>query len=168
MRLLSQICLSLTLLSPVLSLPSNLIVKESVAKPEGWFETSSTLSQSKLLDFKIGLKQPRLFTLQSKLDQFYDPETVQTSTERFSAEEIASHLEPEQADVEKVSKWLQENGVEFNQEALDKLGGWIKVKVDVQKAEKMFDAKFSEFQNEMDGKKLIRTLKYSLPKDLSK
>lgn len=167
MKFLSQLCLSLTLLSPVLSLPSSFVVKESVLEPEGWTETSSTLSQSQLLDFKIGLKQPKLFTLQSKLGQFYDPETVQTSTEKFSAEEIASHLEPEQADVEKVSKWLQQNGVEFNQEALDKFGGWIKVKVDVQKAEKMFDAKFSEFQNEMDGKKMIRTLKYSLPKDLS-
>lgn len=109
---LSSILSTLFLTSSLtLALPSNLLLKESTSIPEGWSQLSTPPPEDTLLTFKLGLKQPKLFRLQDKLQTLFDPSVIQTSTESLSKEEIDAHLKPDTQDLENVKAWLKKNEV---------------------------------------------------------
>lgn len=89
---------------------------------------------------------------------------IQTSTESLSKEEIDAHLKPDTQDLENVKAWLKKNEVALVGESEN--SDWLTIKAPVSKADEMLGAKFTVFQNENNGKRLTRTLQYSLPTDV--
>ena len=63
-----------------------------------------------------------------------------------------------------VNVWLKANGL--NATAISPSGDWIRVDVPVVKANELFDADFTVFTNDANGKQTIRTMSYSLPSEL--
>ena len=71
---------------------------------------------------------------------------------------------PSQDSVNAVNAWLKEVGVTAT--TISPAGDWLSVSVPISKANELFDADFSVFKHTETGKEAIRTLSYSIPKEL--
>ena len=77
---------------------------------------------------------------------------------------MESFVAPKQETVDAVMAWLKENDIEATKAS--PAGDWLSFSIPVSKANELFDADFTVFTNDANGKQTIRTMSYSLPSEL--
>lgn len=61
--------------------------------------------------------------------------------------------------------WLSENGITATPES--DAGDWLSFNVPVKQASALFDAEYHVYEHKASGTKGVRTMKYSVPQELS-
>ncbi len=85
----------------------------------------------------------------------------------LSKEDVDALVAPHPESVETLNSWLQHHGIDPEQAIYRSGGGdWITHRVTVAQAEKMLGTKYNVYRRPETGTYIVRTLKYSLPRDL--
>lgn len=85
----------------------------------------------------------------------------------LSKEDVDALVAPHPESVETLNSWLQHHGIDPEQAVYRSGGGdWITHRVTVAQAEKMLGTKYNVYHRPETGSYIVRTLKYSLPRDL--
>ncbi|KAK2882362.1 hypothetical protein FQN49_000417 [Arthroderma sp. PD_2] len=128
-------------------------VEEVSELPIGWQQLQDAPEPTYPLSISIALRQSSASRSHERLTY---------SSSHLSAEEVRSLRAPDQADVDAVMLWLQENGIEDATLKDD----WIHVRTTVCKAESLLDMDVRLYS--FKGKPpTLRTKKYSVPDSLS-
>ena len=76
-------------------------------------------------------------------------------------------MAPHPDSVEAVNSWLEFHDIDpLNSVYRSGSGDWVTLRISVDLAEKMLNAKYNIYRHTTSGKEVIRTLSYSLPKEL--
>ena len=76
-------------------------------------------------------------------------------------------MAPHSNSVEAVNSWLEFHGIDpLNSVHRSGGGDWVTLRVPVDLAEKMLSAKYNIYRHTSSGEEVVRTLSYSLPKEL--
>lgn len=131
--------------------------------PKGW-EFQSLPPPNTLIDLRLGLKSGRLEELFSHLSQTSDP-----SHERYgnhlSKEEVDELVAPHGDTISIVEEWLKHHAVQGSSSA--GAGDWVNIRLPVKDAERMLDTQFGVYHHASSGEVVLRSLSYSLPRDLA-
>ncbi|KAI0738095.1 family S53 protease [Daedaleopsis nitida] len=84
--------------------------------------------------------------------------------QHLSKEEVEELVAPKQESVDMVYAWLAEHDI--TPKTISPAGDWLAFDVPVSKANELFDAEFSVFEQEDSDMDAIRTLSYSIPAEL--
>jgi tripeptidyl-peptidase-1 len=130
----------------------------STFAPAGKPDASSTLN------LRVALTPTDIKGLEKAL---YDVSTPGNALygQHLSFDEVKAFTSPEPAAVTAVSQWLNENGA-TNVKITGAYSDWIDFTVPVATADTMFNTNFESFVHIASGRKLVRTLQYSIPQDL--
>lgn len=142
----------------------DLVEKHSwVDVPQGWsFET--TAPQDYIFDLRIGLKPTGMDQLIDDLMEISDP-SHDRYAQHLSKADVASFMTPHSSSVEAVESWLAFHNI-------DRIGRvgvgseWVTLRLSVAEAERLLGAKYHIFHNSASGQRVVRTLAYSLPREL--
>lgn len=87
--------------------------------------------------------------------------------QHLSKEETEEFVRPRPESTEAVEAWLEAHGV-AEDGIIHRTGGgdWITVRVSVAQAERMLGTKYNVFHHPKSGEKVVRTMSYSLPREL--
>ncbi|KAL0573726.1 hypothetical protein V5O48_008222 [Marasmius crinis-equi] len=130
--------------------------------PEGW-EFHSLPSPNTLVDLRLGLKSARLDELIYHLGQTSDP-THERYGQHLTKEQVEELVAPHRDTASIVEEWLTHHGIEGT--ASSPAGDWVTVRLPVKDAEKMLNAEYGLYHHPASKDTVLRTLSYSLPKDL--
>ncbi|KAL0069551.1 hypothetical protein AAF712_003209 [Marasmius tenuissimus] len=130
--------------------------------PPGW-ELRSIPSPDTPIDLRLGLKSARLEELLYHLGQTSDP-AHERYGQHLSKEQVDELVAPHKDTVTIVEEWLAHHGVHsFGSTAG---GDWVTIRVPVKDAERMLDAKYGLYHHTATKDTALRTLGYSLPREL--
>ncbi|KAL1975297.1 hypothetical protein VTN31DRAFT_3689 [Thermomyces dupontii] len=138
------------------------VVERLTAVPDGWVKKERA-APSASVQFRLGLQQENLKELEQLALNVATP-GHELYRKHLKRDEIKSLLRPSAAVSEKILSWLRNEGVPDDRIQDD--GSWVKFTVPVSTAEKLLNTEFYVFRNEKTGSELIRTLEYSVPKDI--
>ncbi|KAA1136950.1 hypothetical protein PGTUg99_000771 [Puccinia graminis f. sp. tritici] len=118
------------------------------------------------MTLQIGLRNTRLEnSIDDLLERMSDPAHPKFRP-HLSDKEFAELSQPDDQSIEAVVGWLKSHGFENHQIKWTAHKDWISLeKVPLKKVEYMLDTSYSVYQHH-DGEHLIRTEKYSLPRNL--
>lgn len=136
-------------------------VKEHAAVPHGWTKDESRIDKSKSMTLKIGLVQQNARLAQETLHRISDPRNADYG-KHLSISEVKKLLAPARESVDHVLRWLRNHDVPAKD--MELVGDFVNVRLPVVKAEQLLDTEYNQYQSK--GKKLVRSLKYSLPNHL--
>lgn len=133
--------------------------------PQGW-ELHSEAPSDYSFDLRIGLKQSKMDELIANLMEISDP-THTRYGQHLSKEETDEFVRPHPKSTEAVEEWLEAHGI-TSDDIIHRTGGgdWITVRVPVAQAERMLGTKYNVFHHPQSGDKVVRTMAYSLPREL--
>lgn len=131
--------------------------------PEGWQHVGSPGPQQTIV-LRIAMVSPGEDEFERRLYQMSDPSHPEYGN-HLSREELDAILQPDAKATAGVMAWLRQAGVP--QDAVTRDGDWINLVVPVQMAEKLLDTTYNVYQNQQ-GRKVVRTLQYSVPAHLEK
>ncbi|EKM58720.1 uncharacterized protein PHACADRAFT_90318 [Phanerochaete carnosa HHB-10118-sp] len=122
------------------------------AVPDGYVNNGPAPADTQL-NLRIALAQSDPDGL---IDALYDVSTPTSSSygQHLSKEETASA----------VNAWLTQAGV--NAIPISPAADWLSISVPVSLANDLFDADFTLFNHSETGKRIVRTMQYSIPVDL--
>ncbi|KAJ6611489.1 tripeptidyl peptidase A [Mycena sp. CBHHK59/15] len=132
--------------------------------PAGWAEISdSQLSPVHGLQLRFGLAQPGFSQLEYMLRHTSDP-THPSYGKHLSKQEVHALTKPPNATIKMVEDWLTRNNASslkwsYSQDSVSAV-------VPVSTANDMLSSRFGVFEHSKTGKRVVRTLSYSLPEDL--
>lgn len=144
----------------------DLVEKHSwVDVPQGWsFETFAP--QDYIFDLRIGLKPTGMDQLIADLMEISDP-SHDRYAQHLSKAEVADFMTPHSSSVEAVESWLSLHTINRTSVGRVGVGGeWVTLRLSVAEAERMLGAKYHIFHNSASGQRVVRTLAYSLPREL--
>ncbi|KAK1225614.1 hypothetical protein PQX77_011441 [Marasmius sp. AFHP31] len=130
--------------------------------PKGW-EFHSLPYPDTLIDLRLGLKSARLEELFYHLGQASDP-THERYGQHLSKEEVEELVAPHKDTVDILEEWLDHHGIEGSTGSPS--GDWVTIRIPVKDAERMLDAKYGLYHHPASKDTVLRTLSYSLPRDL--
>jgi tripeptidyl-peptidase-1 len=78
--------------------------------------------------------------------------------------QVEKLVAPSSETVQLVTEWLETHGV--SAQTITAAGDWLSFSVPVSKAQDMFDANFDLYQHGDSGRKVVRTMAYSIPTHL--
>ncbi|KAF8972690.1 peptidase S8/S53 domain-containing protein [Flammula alnicola] len=133
--------------------------------PRGW-ELKAPAPANYMFDLRIGLKQHGIDDLIDNLMEISDPFHSRYS-QHLTKEEVEAFTAPHPDSVEAIDAWLEFHGIDASS-ALQrsKAGEWITLRVSVEQAERMLGTKYNVYHHATSGEDVVRTLGYSLPKEL--
>lgn len=134
------------------------------AGPLGWDQGSRTPA-TKRLRFRIALRQENAFEFEQHLLAISDPDHPKYG-EHLSRDELKAMLRPRSTASQSVLTWLQTEGVP--REDIEDSGDWINFYTTTAAAERILNTKFFSYHNSVAGNRQIRTLEYSVPRELHK
>jgi tripeptidyl-peptidase-1 len=129
---------------------------ESHPAPEGWHQLSTLPSPSTPITLRFHLQTSHA-DLERELLTVSDP-TSPRYGDHLSRETLFALTAPVDGAVEVVGDWLRDTTDDVTVD-----GDVIKVRLTLAEAEELLHTKYSAFQNDEDGKTLVRTLSYSVP-----
>ncbi|KAA8899492.1 putative Tripeptidyl-peptidase sed2 [Sphaerosporella brunnea] len=129
---------------------------ESHPAPEGWRQLSTAPSPSTPITLRFHLTTS-YSDLERELLTVSDPTHPRYGDYR-SRESLAVLTAPANNAVETVLEWLQSTTPDVTVD-----GDVIKVRLTIAEAEHLLRTKYATFQNDDDGRTLVRTLSYSVP-----
>lgn len=133
--------------------------------PKGW-ELYSEAPSDYTFDLRIGLKQNGMEELIENLMEISDPGHARYG-QHLTQEETEQLVRPRPESTEAVKVWLEAHGL-TDDDVVHRTGGgdWVTVRVSVHQAERMLGTKYSVYHHPRSGEKVVRTLAYSLPREL--
>jgi len=133
--------------------------------PRGWTQ-DGTPDSSTRLRLRIALQMPDEELFQQTLYDISTPDH-ESYGQHLNREELRSLIKPKDEAAEGVLSWLKQSGVAASE--IEHNNEWINFYISVENAELMLDANFNYFTQDVDSthQKKIRTLKYSVPSELS-
>ncbi|KAF7974910.1 hypothetical protein HWV62_11073 [Athelia sp. TMB] len=142
---------------------SDMVVRASKSVVPAGFEKLAVAPANRTIPLRIALVQNNIAGLEKAL---YDVSTPSSANygKHLSKEEVESYVKPLQASVDAINAYLKTNGITAT--TLSPAGDWIGFSVPVSKANEMFNAEFSVYNNTQTGTQTIRTLSYSIPLSL--
>ncbi|EPS35537.1 hypothetical protein H072_11076 [Dactylellina haptotyla CBS 200.50] len=133
------------------------------AVPQGWEEISNkNVDPSTPIKLRIHLAQQNVPEFERTLIDVSTPGHVSYGN-HLNQDQIDAILRPHQDTTTIVKSWLESQG--FSNDLTFK-NDWIVVSTTIGKAESLLQAKYKAFQNKQTGDKVVRTLSYSIPRDL--
>ncbi|KAL1975119.1 hypothetical protein VTN31DRAFT_3511 [Thermomyces dupontii] len=158
--LVGFLALSLSLLN-AFAAPFEVVERLSAA-PDGWVKKEKA-APSAPIQFRLGLQQENSEQLEQLALSVATP-GHELYRKHLKRDEIKKFVRPSAAVSKKVLAWLRDEGVPDDRIQDD--GAWVKLTVPVSTAEKLLNTEFYVFQNEGTGAEQIRTLEYSVPRDI--
>ena len=129
------------------------VVEQVDVLPDRWRRLDKAPDPSQHLHLSIAIRQPQIAGLGPK---------IVNGASSMTQKETTNLVAPDQDDVEKVMKWLSENGVNGTVQK----GAWVRIGTTVRKAESLLDAKIGNYAYD-DKEPVLRTQKYSVPDSLA-
>lgn len=130
--------------------------------PEG-FTSNGPAPGNATLRLRIALVQNDIEGLKTKLMDISTPNSPRYGR-WLTKDEVGAFVAPKPDTVSSVNGWLADNGLSAT--VLSPFGDWIGFETTVSHANVLFDADFSTFVHDGNGKSAIRTLAYSIPASL--
>ncbi|KAF8903511.1 peptidase S8/S53 domain-containing protein [Gymnopilus junonius] len=133
--------------------------------PRGW-QMKGPAPSNHIFELRIGLKQDGMDKLIENLMEISDPHMQGTYAQHLTKEETDAFLAPHADSTAVVEEWLFFHGIDTSSAQRSDAGDWIKLQVSVDQAERMLGTKYDVYQHGPSGEQVVRTLSYSLPKEL--
>ena len=86
--------------------------------------------------------------------------------QHLTKEEVEAFTAPHSSSVDAVNDWLEFHGVDSSTAHRSPAGEWVTIVVSVAEAERMLGTKYNVYHHAKSGQDVVRTLGYSLPKEL--
>lgn len=86
--------------------------------------------------------------------------------QHLTKEEVEAFTAPHSSSVDAVDDWLDFHGVDPSATQRSPAGEWVTIIVSVAQAERMLGTKYNVYHHAKSGQDVVRTLGYSLPKEL--
>ncbi|KAJ7869868.1 family S53 protease [Mycena olivaceomarginata] len=144
--------------------PRTMVVHESRAAPAEGFVQSAAAPAEQELTLRIALKQNNIVGLQTELYKVSDPAS-EFYGKHLTLEEVVKFVKPTNDTLAAVSNWLSDNNIDAKR--VTPAGDMLEIKIPVSQANDLLSAQFSVFTHSKTGRKIIRTLQYSLPAPLT-
>jgi len=142
---------------------SELTVLESLAQiPQGWRQGRAAPA-SKPLRFRIAVKQENAFAFEQHVIAISTPDHPQYG-EHMHRDELKAMLRPSADASQAILGWLLAEGVKPAD--IEDDGDWINFFVPATEAERILDTRFYYYSNSINDIESIRTLHYSVPRNL--
>ena len=142
---------------------SDLTVLENLSKiPQGWHQ-GRAVPASKRLRFRIAVKQENAYAFEQHVIAISTPDHPKYG-EHMQRDELKAMLRPSATASEAILGWLQAEGVKPADIRDD--GDWINFIVHAAEAERILDTKFYYYSNSISHLERVRTLHYSVPRNL--
>ncbi|KAJ7645996.1 tripeptidyl peptidase A [Mycena polygramma] len=134
------------------------LVKHSLADiPSGWAALQNAqLSPTRGLNLRFGLAQPGFSQLEPLLRDISDP-SHPSYGKHLSKDEVHALSKPSNNTIELVGDWLETYNASSDS---------VTAVIPVSSAETMLSTHFGVFEHVKSGKRVVRTLIYSLPEDM--
>ncbi|KAF8903506.1 peptidase S8/S53 domain-containing protein [Gymnopilus junonius] len=132
--------------------------------PRGW-QIKGPAPPNHIFELRIGLKQNGMDKLIENLMEISDP-THARYAQHLTKEEMNVFLAPHPESTAAVEEWLYFHGINTSSAQRSDADDWIKLQVSVDQAERMLGTKYNVYQHGPSGEQVVRTLSYSLPKEL--
>ncbi|GJJ08142.1 hypothetical protein Clacol_002350 [Clathrus columnatus] len=148
-------------LSATLDFQRRSVVHEKrVINPVSW-KVHKELDKGTTLPFRIGLKQNNIANLEDYLMEVSHPDSPNYG-QHWTPEKVIETFKPSFETVDTVTKWLKEAGISVERIKLAKSQGWVEMKLTIEEAEELLDAKYFMYEH-VNGHKHIGCESYSLP-----
>ncbi|KAI9775697.1 MAG: vesicle formation at the endoplasmic reticulum [Candelina submexicana] len=130
--------------------------------PEGWVKTRIP-SPLERLQLRIAVRQPNLQHFEHTLLDLSDPSHPNYG-QHLTRGNLKSLLRPSAEATDAILFWMATGGVPDPD--IENDGDWINFNANVSQVEKLLNAKFFYYRNSATGTDRLRTLKYSVPRQL--
>lgn len=161
--------LSFTTLTALLSVVgasfalSNVVESLHARVPNGWRSIGEP-SPDHRIHLRIAMHQPDHDLFEQKLMAVSTPDHPEYG-QHLSREELKEMLKPRDESTSAILNWLQSSGIPDSD--IEDNGEWINFWVSVRKAEELLETDFHIYGNYVDKTRMIRTLHYSVPQNVS-
>ena len=130
--------------------------------PDGW-SRGGRPQASKIINFRLAMTQDNAGKFEQKVIELSTPGHASYG-QHMSRDEVRQFLSPSPAVSDRIIAWLRAENVPASSIKLD--GQWIAFTVPISQAEQMLKTEFFYFHQQDEERTAIRTLGYSVPKDL--
>ncbi|KAE8382864.1 subtilisin-like protein [Aspergillus bertholletiae] len=157
--------LSLVLHSLVSALaiePRYSVVERLERVPNDWVDVA-TPSPSKLIELHLAVHPEKVSEFEQRVIEISTPGN-QNYGHHMSRDEIRGFLYPSDVAPRKVLSWLE--AAHIPAASIHSHTGWIAFTVPVSRAEQLLRTRFYTFEHKKSKATVVRTLKYSVPKDI--
>lgn len=138
------------------------VVERLPGVPEGWTEHGAP-SSSTLVKFRMAIRHKRMAEFEQRTIDIATPGS-HLYGHFMTGEEVNDFLRPSDDAVRTIFSWMKSEHIP--EDSTERHGNWITFTVPISQAEKLLDTQFHYFRNEVNQKADIRTLSYSVPKDV--
>lgn len=132
--------------------------------PEGFTKIRAAKPDTKLF-LRIALEQPGQAAFEQALLDVSSPDHPKYG-QHLEAAELRAMLKPRAASTHSVLSWLESSNIPAAD--IENDGEWINFHVSVANANAMLRTTFDVYKHDVDNKEIIRTLTYTVPKDVAK
>ncbi|KZT24082.1 subtilisin-like protein [Neolentinus lepideus HHB14362 ss-1] len=151
--------------SPVSQRDWDVTVKHSwVTIPNGWIDVGAPPADH-IINLKIGLKQHGFEDLLAMLHEISDPFHPKYG-QHLSKREVDDLVAPHESTHATVREWLYGHGIDLASIHYSPAKDWLSLDVPLSTAESLLSASYRSYQHSSTGEQVVRTLSYSLPRDL--
>jgi len=151
------------LIHHVLSIGSSYQIVEQLEEvPQGW-SIGSRPSPSTFMTFRLSISQPNMAIFEHIVIDLSTPGHPSYG-QYMGREEIQNLLRPETAISDQILAWLYSENV--SPENVEANGNWVTFKVSASQAGRMLRAQYRYYHHHAMNSTVIRTLAYSVPKDI--
>ena len=132
------------------------------AIPQGWRQGRSPPAGMRLR-FRIAMKQENAYEFEQHVLAISTPDDPKYG-QHMDRDSLKAMLRPSSEASSAVLTWLRSEGI--SPADVENTGDWINFYLPAAEAERILDTKFYYYSNTVNGMERIRTLHYSVPKDL--
>jgi tripeptidyl-peptidase-1 len=141
---------------------SHQLVEQLDKAPDGWSRGDKPPA-AKIIKFRLAIAQYNAREFEQKVIELSTPGHPSYG-QHMNRDEVKQFLTPPHAISDRIIEWLQSENVPANSINLD--GHWITFTVPISQAERMLKTQFFYFYQQSQQSPAIRSLGYSVPRDL--
>jgi tripeptidyl-peptidase-1 len=142
----------------------NVIVESMFSAPDGWVRVKDA-NPSSVIKLRIALEQPNVSSgkFEQTLYEISSPGHPSYG-QHLSRDELSDLVKPRRESTNAVIAWLKTAGI--SESDIEDAGDWVNFRTTVAKAESLLNADFGVYNYAGTNDTRIRTLAYSVPKDV--
>ncbi|KAL2835057.1 peptidase S8/S53 domain-containing protein [Aspergillus cavernicola] len=157
------ICLIASCFLAVVAADSTYVTVEELQKaPDGWLQGPEA-PPSKLMRFHIAVRQEKAAEFEQMVLDMSTPGHHDYGR-HMNRDDVRAFVRPANHTMEQVLSWLDSEDVPA--ESIESHGNWVEVTMPVSHAQSLLKAKFHRYSHRRTHKHAIRTLSYSVPRDI--
>ncbi|RMZ36123.1 tripeptidyl-peptidase sed3 [Aspergillus flavus] len=142
--------------------PRYSVVERLEKIPDGWVDVG-TPSPSKPIELQLAVHPEKITEFEQRVIEISTPGN-QNYGRHMSRDEVRNFLYSSDVAPRKVLSWLK--AAHITATSINKHTGWITFTVPVSQAEQLLRTRFYTFEHKKSRATVVRTLKYSVPKEL--